>query len=180
MWPCCSGYHLSSALSINMCRSTVQILLLPGCPGFYKKQSQVVYLNICKSLKIRRKTFVGSLTWVAHMPAPTGGQWTAFFVDLQFEGNHIRKYKRALRLLVILNSQDQCLPSSSMGGLWATMERLSSPVLSPLSQIPSLSMNAKRRSAWERLCRSTPTRNTCWQPRNTVGLGSIWPMAERA
>ena len=28
----------------------------------------------------------GSFTWVAHMPAPTSGQWTAFFVDLQFSG----------------------------------------------------------------------------------------------
>jgi len=33
-----------------------------------------------------QETEPGSLTWVAHMPAPTGGQWTAFFVDLQFEG----------------------------------------------------------------------------------------------
>jgi len=32
------------------------------------------------------ETAPGSLTWVATMPAPTGGQWTAFFMDLQFEG----------------------------------------------------------------------------------------------
>jgi len=35
---------------------------------------------------VLKETEPGSLTWVAHMPAPTGGQWTAFFVDLQFEG----------------------------------------------------------------------------------------------
>jgi len=33
-----------------------------------------------------QETAPGSLTWVATMPAPTGGQWTAFFMDLQFEG----------------------------------------------------------------------------------------------
>lgn len=32
------------------------------------------------------ETSPGSLTWVATMPAPTGGQWTAFFIDLQFDG----------------------------------------------------------------------------------------------
>ena len=33
-----------------------------------------------------QETSPGSLTWVATMPAPTGGQWTAFFIDLQFDG----------------------------------------------------------------------------------------------
>jgi len=33
-----------------------------------------------------KETEPGSLTWVGHWPAPTGGQWSAFFVDLQFEG----------------------------------------------------------------------------------------------
>merc|ERR550519_1752620 len=57
-----------------------------------------------------------------------------------------------LHSLLISNLKDQRLPNS-MGGPWATMERLSSPAPSPLSQIPSLSMNARRSSAWERLCR---------------------------
>ena len=104
------------------------------------------------------------------MPAPTGGQWTAFFVDLQFEGKHIMYIGQAYSTP---NTQDQRRPNS-MGGPWATMEPLSSPVPFPSSQIPSLSMNARRRSAWERLCRSTPTRNTCWQPRNTVGLRPVF------
>ena len=70
-------------------------------------------------------------------------------------------------------TQDQRLPTST-GGPWVTTELLSSRALCPSSQIPSLSMNARRRSAWERLCRSTPTRNTCWQPRNTVGLRPVF------
>jgi len=32
------------------------------------------------------ETSPGSLTWVAHREPPSGGRWTAFFVDLQFEG----------------------------------------------------------------------------------------------
>jgi len=42
-----------------------------------------------------QETEPGSLTWVAHMPAPTGGQWTAFFVDLQFEGPQPASSNRA-------------------------------------------------------------------------------------
>ena len=74
-------------------------------------------------------------------------------------------------------AQDQRAPTSA-GGHWVTTELLSSRALCPSSQIPSLSMNARRRSAWERLCRLT--RNTRWQPRNTVGPGGIWRTGERA
>ena len=39
--------------------------------------------------KFQTDPWSGSLTWVAHWPAPADGQWSAFYVDLQFEGGMI-------------------------------------------------------------------------------------------
>lgn len=48
--------------------------------------------NFCSNLFVFWKkeplveTFPGSLTWIAHQDAPLFGRWTAFFVDVQFNG----------------------------------------------------------------------------------------------
>jgi len=52
----------------------------------------IQYEHYCVNLAVLwtsiqlKETSPGSLTWVARWPAPTTGQWSAFFVDLQFEG----------------------------------------------------------------------------------------------
>ena len=83
-----------------------------------------------------QETAPGLLTWVATMPAPTGGQWTAFFMDLQFEGERERGSF----------SQGPSLRPST-GHLGMT-EYLSSPVPSPSYPTTSHMTSVKGNSVW--------------------------------
>ena len=50
------------------------------------------YDNLCANLFVfwtaqeLNETSPGSLTWIAHRDPPSLGRWTAFFVDMQFDG----------------------------------------------------------------------------------------------
>ena len=53
----------------------------------------VGYENLCGNLlvlwrpQVLDETSPGSLKWIAHKDPPTEGRWTAFFVDMQYEGD---------------------------------------------------------------------------------------------
>jgi len=58
-------------------------LVLPDISNF---GDLCLNLHILWSMDILEEMEPGSLTWVAHMDPPEDGKWTAFFVDMLFDG----------------------------------------------------------------------------------------------
>jgi len=58
----------------------------PCVCGVEANNGLCVNLAVTWTSRPLEETHPGSLTWVAHWPAPADGQWSAFYVDLQFQG----------------------------------------------------------------------------------------------
>jgi len=56
------------------------------CTCGIEYDEKCVNLAVLWAARELKETSPGSLTWEGYWPAPTSGQWTAFFLDLQFQG----------------------------------------------------------------------------------------------